>query len=401
MQRTKQILFPIITMGLTILLIVVALELVLRLLPVNDPPPLAVELEEPTFPHFVPNRDFVYSKGWDMGINNRGRTNNYGFVNARDYDAAETGPLLAVIGDSFIEAFMVPFDQSVSGRLGRAMGNDVRVYSFAMSGAPLSQYLLWARNACEMFKPDALYISIVGNDFDESFAEYKLARGGGPLAPFTYFAGARLDAFSYQTERFSATPAHPTRMHELASRMGLGRLALTRYVRTNYPGLDRALAESIGAIMPGDRDETGEGVAKTVEFVGNVEASLPERRIQLSELAVRFFFRELAKIPCVAPETIVFSVDGMRQSIYDPADEPAARSSYFGKMRDYFLEQATAQGYEVVDLHEVFRKDYADHGKRFEFRTDGHWNGYGHGVVTEELLRREPIRRLIEGPPEG
>lgn len=378
---------------------VLALEFILRLLPISDPAPLATKLDEPTFPHFEKNRDFVYSQGWIPEIYNRGRTNNFGFVNGKDYDPSDDRPLLAVIGDSFIEALMVPFGQSVTGRLQQAAGDRARVYSFALSGAPLSQYLLWAKNACQMFKPDGLYISVVGNDFDESFVEYKRARGGGTAAPFTYFAANQLDQLSYRTESHPSTPDHPTRMHELASRMGLGKLALTRHVRGNYPGIEKALAEGVNSIMSPNPATTDDGGGRPVRYVGNVEAKLPEQRYELSKLAVRFFFDELAKVPCFRPDTIIFSIDGMRRSIYEPSQERVSNASYFGRMRRYFLAQAKERGYEVVDLHEVFRNDYESHSRRFEYSTNGHWSGYGHQVVAEELQKRLPIRRIIAGSP--
>lgn len=394
MHWLKQLLFPIITISFMTLVILLGLELLLRLLPVNDPVPPARDMKIPTFPHYERNAEFVFSRGWDFEINNRGRMNNYGFVNDLDYDSRDGRPLLAVIGDSFIEAFMVPFENSVTGRLQVALGAGTRVYSFAMSGAPLSQYLLWAKNACEIFEPDALYMSVVGNDFDESHIEYKRARGG-PLAPFTYFVRDLAGNLSYHTERFGSAPFHPTQLHAFASRLGLGRLALIRYIRSVYPGIDNAVVSIISFTSPAKRASADASANSRPEFFGNVEADVSDLRIADSRQAVTFFFDELAEIPCFEPSTTIFSVDGMRQSIYNPALADAAKSSYFGLMRDYFVTQARVRGYWVVDLHETFSADYKKHVESFEYRIDGHWNAHAHGVVANELLKREPVRSLI------
>ena len=60
------------------------------------------------------------------------------------------------------------------GRLASALAGKLRVYSFGTSGAPLSQYLIWARHADRRtYDAQSLLINVVGNDFDESHSRYK------------------------------------------------------------------------------------------------------------------------------------------------------------------------------------------------------------------------------------
>ncbi len=56
---------------------------------------------------FKENRDFIWSKGKAFSITTRKHSNNYGFLNDQDYDPQKKGPLLAIIGDSFIQATQV------------------------------------------------------------------------------------------------------------------------------------------------------------------------------------------------------------------------------------------------------------------------------------------------------
>lgn len=63
---------------------------------------------------------------------------------------------------------MVPYEQTLHARLAAAAQDKFRVYSFAASGAPLSQYLIYARHAIDEWGAEALVINVVGNDFDES-----------------------------------------------------------------------------------------------------------------------------------------------------------------------------------------------------------------------------------------
>ena len=72
---------------------------------------------------------------------------------------------------------MVRYADTLQGRLAKSLEGKLRVYSFAASGAPLSQYLIWARHAVKEYGAAALIINVVGNDFDESLAMYQTAPG--------------------------------------------------------------------------------------------------------------------------------------------------------------------------------------------------------------------------------
>ena len=126
---------------------------------------------------------------------NRRHVNNDGWVNNRDYRVSEYRPLVAVIGDSFIEAQMLPYAQTFHGLLAKLFGGKPRFYSFAASGAPLSQFLVWARYAVRKFKARALVINVVGSDFDQSRIESKSSPAFGitPLEPMADFIFSSLN----------------------------------------------------------------------------------------------------------------------------------------------------------------------------------------------------------------
>jgi hypothetical protein len=123
---------------------------------------LPVTAESPVF-HSTPNRNYVFSRDWNLSLVNRGHVNNAGFVNDQDYRRDGETPLLAVVGDSYIEALMVPYAGTVQARLAERLAGRLRVYSFAASGAPLSQYLIWARHAVRGYHAQALLIIIIGS----------------------------------------------------------------------------------------------------------------------------------------------------------------------------------------------------------------------------------------------
>src|SRR6478672_132714 len=143
-SRRKSFLFAAITIMVSLFGCAVVAELVLRFLPVQTGLRLLAVNDQTPVARFTPNRTFVFSRGWRLAMVNRGRVNNVGFVNNQDYDSTLNTPLLAVVGDSYVEALMVPYDSTLQGRLAHAVAGRARVYSFGASGAAMSQYLAWA-----------------------------------------------------------------------------------------------------------------------------------------------------------------------------------------------------------------------------------------------------------------
>src|SRR5947209_7799353 len=182
MSRRKELFLSLLLSLASLVVCLLAAEIVLRLLPVSTGlRSMPVTAADPVL-HFTPNRPFTNSLGWNMHNVVHGRVNNAGFVNDQDY-VRDGPPLLAVIGDSFIEAQMVPYAESLQGRLAAALKDKFRVYSFAGSGAPLSQYLIWAGYAVKQYSARAVVINVVGNDFDESLSAYRVGPGFWQYAP--------------------------------------------------------------------------------------------------------------------------------------------------------------------------------------------------------------------------
>src|SRR4051812_26195055 len=215
------------------------LEVAFRFLPVAEAPWVKPPTAANPIQRYVPNASFTWSVGWNFQLVTHGRTNAQGFVADYDYDAAAISPLVAVIGDSFIEALSVPFAKSLTGRLQQALGARGRAYAFAQSGAPLSQYVAYARHACEVYHPQRIVVSVVGNDFDESVFGNRLRDGFFHLHPKP---DGGFD--------FRLSPVPPMRLAERAARHS----ALALYLFRNLSGsgllqllaIGRAKAEERG-----------------------------------------------------------------------------------------------------------------------------------------------------------
>ena len=346
-------------------------ELVLRSMPVSESlSAQPVGDEAPVF-RFAANRTLTWSRGWNFAVVNPVRVNNYGFVNNRDYHPSDASPLLAVIGDSYVEAAMVPFAKTLHGRLAKAMHGAGRVYSFGASGAALSQYLVWADFARRTFAPRNLVFVVVANDFNESFLHHKRDPG------FHYF-----DTEPDGVERLVRVDHEPSLLRIVARRS-----ALIRYLALNV-GVDRAWSRARNHFTGAS------GRSGPVSMVGNVPADRPPSLIADAERAIGLFFRMLPVSAGLSERHILFVVDGFRQALYSKPRLDNANTSYFARLRRFFIGEARRRGYEVVDMNPIFAEAYARDGKRFEPAGGGHWNGYAHGLAALAVGRSRPFSPL-------
>ena len=361
-------LFGALTSVATIAICLLVAELVLRFLPVatglwTQP----VNAAHPIL-RFTPNRDFLFSRDWNFAVVNRGHINNDGFVNNQNYSASDSRPLLAAIGDSFVEAVMVPNDKTFYGRLADRLKSNGRVYSFGASGAPLSQYLIWAQYAAQKYRPSGMAIVVVGNDFDESLWTYN-QRPGGHVYARGPDGALHLHRLDFQPSPFRVLVRHS---------------ALGRYLVFNLQALDtiHAMATRWRLISPAQ--------AQTPEYAGNTAAAASPERVRDSNEAMDAFFDDLAKMVPLAPDRIVFLLDGARYE----GEVAKTEQSFFGLMRQRFMSEAARRGHEVIDLQPRFLQRSAD-GTRFDFPTDAHWNPIGHEVVAEALAASNVYKTLF------
>src|ERR671939_5289 len=161
----------------SLLVAIAALEIVLRFLPVAWAPPVQPPTPDNAIQRYAASTPFTWSLGWNFSVVTHKRTNAQGFVADYDYDPSAASPLVAVAGDSFVEALQVPFSESLTGRLQAMLGDRGRAYAFSQSGSPLSQYVAYAAHACALYHPQRLVVVVISNDFDESIYAHRVRDG--------------------------------------------------------------------------------------------------------------------------------------------------------------------------------------------------------------------------------
>ena len=259
---------------------------------------------------------------------------------------------------------MVPFDETLHGRAQRCVGDGARVYSFAASGAPLSQYLIWAEHARQRYEAQGLVFVVIGNDFDESLAKCKQGPG------FHHFVEGPAGSLVLRLFDYSPGGFRKTLRHSALARY----LVLHLHVEATAARLWRMLVRDASA---------GTGP----QFLGNTSASTAGTRVKDSERAIDAFFDEFPQRTGLPPARMLFVLDGVRPTLYGGAQALAAvDDDYFSQMRRYFVRQARERGYEVIDLQPLFIARHEADGTVFEFEDDAHWNGRGHEIAARAIL---------------
>jgi len=112
----------------------------------------------------------VYTIGRYAQQRGKWRVNNYGWISAVDYQRKELRdkPLVAVIGDSYLEAFHVDVDKSVAALLRDSLHGEYDVYQFGISGASLATYLQITRWVDSEFEPDIIVYLVDDDDLEQS-----------------------------------------------------------------------------------------------------------------------------------------------------------------------------------------------------------------------------------------
>jgi hypothetical protein len=274
---------------------------------------------------------------------------------------------IAVVGDSFIEALQVPYDRSVGEDLAAdlsAGGSPVEVYRFAISGAPMSQYLQMIDRAVGHYRPDWVVVLIVHNDFDES---YKFKQGR--------YTSSFLKLRVEDGRVIGEIPPAPWRPGTIE---WLRQTATARFLLYRWQVRPQLLVDLL--LPPAHAT-----VAANTD-IGAVLADLPG-----VEGVTDYLFGRMDAVVHAMGARLLLAMDGDRSAIYHGAASPALELNR--------IAAATAARHHIpfVDLDPVFHADWRAHHRRFDFDADGHWNEHGHEVAAAAIAAA--LRRLGGGAP--
>jgi len=336
--------------------VLILLEGVCRwVIPASERPDPAFDHTE-LIPKYQPGAG-TYTIGPWATQRGRWRINNDGWNNDLEYRELRAESRIAVIGDSFVEAFQVDVNQTFFSILDRHMGPSTRVLSFGRAGAPLSHYLHVSRYVIDHFDPQTLVVVVIHNDFDLSINR---------LNPWdNHF-------MTLDLSQSGVREIQPTARELGSIRRALKKSALVRYVFYNLrlsaviSSLKaRAATRGVPVAFEDRVYDNLESVDRVIHHVvGSIRDEIQDRRV-------------------------IFVMDAPRQEIYSRRLD-GARSLVLHRM---MLEATQRFGCEFLDLTGPMGEDFARHGRPFNTQLDLHWNEYGHALVAQQLLA------LLDHPP--
>ncbi len=362
--------FFILTIPSLIVCIIILEVLVRVVMPVSDIPDT---LFDPVLGnHFIPNQEGVLIKGKRSEIHSKYRINSNGWNSPYEYinEKLPSTFRIAVIGDSYVEAFQVDYDKSypylMENRLKEKLWKpEIEVYSFGHSGANLVQYLTVLRNIAPQYSPDLVVINIIHNDFKESL--YGYGRKDNWMLSFTdgHFAEMM-----------------PRPVSNLSFKRFIRKFALVRYLVVNLNLFKTS--KIIKRLF----------YAETRRYEANVntkDLDIFANREFLKQM-LEYVFKEYAAVAREYDFKLLLVMDTNRQPIYN-GDDPKTT-------RVYMLNKATAEvterlGIPFIDLTETFQETWKAKGKRIEHDVDGHWNSLGHSVVADRVCKWIISNKLI------
>lgn len=335
--------------SVSILVVLLVLEMLIRVFDLAPPGPTLQYNSQTHLTTLGPYEQGIFSFGKWGQIKARYQINNTGWSNIQDYDSTDTRPLVAIIGDSFVQSATVNPAEHFGNLLQQKLGQKYRVYTFGMSGASLCQYLNIARYVKRVFRPQMMVFNIVHNDFDNSFCEFRSNGRGEMCLDTTHLKEHYLDFIPYKTfgneklHRFvysSALVRYLSRFGNISTK--LNEKPLTQYNQNTEPAKLWALHEKIDGA---------------------------------TELIIKKIAQENDST------RLLLMMDGLRMDIY----ANTVKTSNLAWLHTLVKEKAAAQKIDFIDLTDTFATDYQQYGQRFEHNIDYHWNAYAHTKVAEVL----------------
>ena len=334
------------------------------------------------FPRRKSNLEGRYIKGslFQKRIIANKRTNdlgNFSDVNFETFKSYKGENILKIvsIGDSFIEAIQVDNNKTFHGLLNdsyiKKVGkNKIKIESigFGSSGLAFPNYLKYIEFIKNKVKNDNLIfiITVIPNDFDESFKEYKNIKDGQ-----FYFKDENNYEFIPLEDNITRQIKDFVLDNSFTARHLFFNLQVSRVVM-QYPIC---------------RLWTKCNNPKNIKYASNIkDSSFKEDEIRYKKgyEATDIFIKKLIEIfdNNFKKNKLILIIDSDRFNIYD---KKMAKSIYFENQRNYLIENLKKYNFTLLDTKTLFESDYKINKKRFEFINDGHWNSYAHQIIFQKL----------------
>lgn len=350
-MRLRQILF----FGLGLAAAVVAAEIGLQLLPVSTATMRGYHHDRDVLTYPSHHR-WQVATGWDLRNAQRLEANNWGF--AADREFVPDPRAVALIGDSYVEASMLPAADRPAAQLERLLPSGRPVYALGSPGTALLDHAQRIRLASQHFQVRDFVVLLERSDARQSLC------GSGNVHAHC------LDPQTLQRRIVREPP--PGWLKTVARHS-----ALAQYVGGQIKLRPRAL---VRAMFTRTTPEDGVSKAARAARPAPSAAEIAQMRRMVDAVVDAFFADALPHVK----GRLVVAVDGRREPTDGPAD-------ILELERAHLIERLRAGGAVVHDLERAYALHASRSARRLEVGPyDGHLNALGVGVAMAPVAASIP-----------
>ncbi|QHE85928.1 hypothetical protein [Hydrogenophaga sp. BPS33] len=341
----------LVSAGVGVLALLVAGELVFRVLPVSTATQTDYHLD-PDLLTYPPHHRWQVSSGWALRHAQSLQANNWGFL--ADHDFAPDADAVALIGDSYVESSMLDAKDRPAAQLERLLGGR-KVYAMGTPGTALLDYAQRIRVAHERFQVRDVVIFMQPLDAGQSLC------GSG------HVVSRCLDPGSFEPRIERQAPSgflknvlrHSALLQYVMSQIRFKPSALVRsmFTRSTPEMQDAPAPAHEGRSLP-------------------VDPNAAARSRQMVDAVLEHFFATVAPLGL---RKLVVAMDGDRSGL-------APETPLMKLERDHLMRRLRERGALVLDMQPVYAANAALTRRAINVAPqDAHLNRIGVRLVMEPV----------------
>jgi len=324
---------------------------------------------------FSPNHAYWYKAESDHPIT--GRINKYGWRD-KDWALVKTPGTyrIAVLGDSFVEAFQVESDRTflslAAKRLTAKLDRPVEMMNFGRSGFTQSEEFLVLQRDVARFRPDMVMVLFFPqNDIADIRRETAAEDYARPFYHLT--KDGRLSLVLSAVRNGTSIRA---RLVD-ASKHNSALVSLISEKRKKLRALPSRRQEGAGH---------GNGLKPYLTLTTRAPDSVFASNYRVNKALIRAM-ADFCKARRIRLMLVCVDIEGYRPEVEARWRrlDPSVNVNFF---EDDLARYAGSLGIEYVGLQRAFRRSYQESGTPLHFGTWGHWNPRGHELVADIMVRK-------------
>jgi hypothetical protein len=282
---------------------------------------------------------------------------------------------ILLLGDSFMEALQVPFEESfpklLEERLRKAGLHNVEVINAAVSGWGTEDELAYLTRYGKRLEPNLILVAMtLHNDVSDNLREkfYTLKDGRLQRRPVRI-----RPIVQYWVVQFKAF---------IASHLHVIQLWRKFWYRADIQNTGRALQQHV------------------MNLLSSTETTTIARGWQLTFAELRAIQSEgrsigVPTVVVLIPLSLQLSKEKMAKLVAQ--NSSAQQDIEYQKPQEIMVQFGARQGLEIIDLLPTFRQWGAKRHDQLYLKTDGHWNTSGHSLAAEHVASELRSRGLVGG----